>query len=113
LKLPYLKLPDTLQVGDLKLFLQSKIGFPQEIYRRFEILIPAPLNKFLDSTADSSHQTEKWIVLDEGLTMSDIIMLFWTAKSELLLYFRCTNKESLSATASFNEPTVQQSTYLT
>jgi hypothetical protein len=108
-----LKLPELLQVGELKQFLQKKLQFPEELYRRMEILIPSALNQqpTVSSSSSSSNAAavaqsppvEKWIVLDECLTMSDIVMLYWNAKAELLLYFRLSPHSSFASSSDYQE----------
>jgi hypothetical protein len=94
-----------LQVGELKQFLQKKLQFPEELYRRMEILIPSSLNQQPAASSSSAEAAavEKWIVLDECLTMSDIVMLYWNAKAELLLYFRLSPHSSFASSSDYQE----------
>lgn len=62
-----------MQIGDIKQYLQSKFQFDRSIFNHLEILLQT---------------STKNIVLDESLTMSDILMEIWEENTLFVLYYR-------------------------
>ncbi len=77
--MPYLKVPALMQVGDMKQYLQGRMKLPESYYHRLEIL---------------TIYDDKEVILDECLTMSDILMSFWDNQSELIVYYRIVDEST-------------------
>lgn len=73
LKKPFLKAPHPMKIGDLKQFLRQKYMLSEKQFSLLEIVIDVQ---------------DKRMVLDEFLTMRDVVMQFWTKERELVLHFR-------------------------
>jgi hypothetical protein len=73
LPLPYLKIPPLMQVGHLKNFVLNRLDLEKSKLSVLELLV--------------IHE-KKVVVLDDCLTLGDLTITFWEAKSELQLFYR-------------------------
>lgn len=87
LTLPFLKVNAELNVGELKQFLQLKLRLPEPLYNRIEFLFPN------QSQVKPREAAEQWVILDESLTVIDVIDCLWNKSSELIFFYRISEEE--------------------
>jgi hypothetical protein len=88
LRLPYLKVSSELNIGELKQFLQLKLQLAETAYSRMEIIFP----KFSTAESSSGEGSEQWVILDEAFTVIDAMEALWNRKSELIFFYRLSEK---------------------
>lgn len=88
LTLPYLKVNAELNVGELKQFLQLKLHLSESLYGRVEFLFPN------QSQVKPREAPEQWVILDECLTVIDVIDCLWNKSSELIFFYRLSDEVS-------------------
>lgn len=89
LPLPFLRVPPLLRVIHLKQYLVPRLKLTAEQTQALEIIFyPRKVPDQLDVSSGERDSTDSVVVLDNCLTLADILHAMWDGKSKFRLYYR-------------------------